>query len=157
MIRTPHPGRRCVAVVATLSSAAALAMVAGGAPSASAGSYEPSVCQSSDTRFFLDNVDGKVQMSARYWNGSRTEPVVEVNPSTVRWNVHRSAKHVIVRATDGLVALGGVKHVADPDGGLGEDTSITWGGVIKLRFPARGSGYMLCGDDPARSGAPWGY
>lgn len=155
MNRTPRPARRAVAALAAVSSAAALAVVAGAAPTASAEAVDYTVCDAADTKFFLSNVGGEIEMSARYWNGSRTEPVVVLDPSTIKVVVHKSSRRVTVTAVEGLIPLGGIKHVANPDTGLGADSNIAWTGTIKLRMPPPGTGYTLCGDDPSRESVPW--
>lgn len=149
MIRTPRPGRRSIAALATVSSAAALAVLGGAAPSASAAaeSFDASVCADANTHFFLNNVNGTVEAYAYY--SVPSAQIYEASPSTVRVTWHKRDKHVIVSATEGLVPLGGFKQVAS-DTGLVDETNLNWTGTIRLRRPPVGTGYWLCGNDPGR-------
>ena len=150
-----RPAPRTFAAGAAWCCAAALALPLTAVPAASAAprAADPNACASSDTRVFVRNNGEGVQISAEYWNGSRTDPVYDNNPSTVAWTA--TSRHVTVLARGGLVPLGGFKTVENAELGLYEDTPIAWDGSIKLKAPAPGSGYTLCGDDPTRDSAPW--
>ncbi len=158
MIRTPRPGRRGVAMSAALATAATLAG-AGSVPLASATEYDGAVCAASDTRFYLNNVDGDVSVYARYWNGIDGKGnVTDLDPKTIKWSVQKSGSQVTVRPARGLRPIGGFKHVQNTDPSLGgTDTNVAWTGVLTLRTPPPGTGYELCGDDPSRDSLPWGY